>query len=80
MNVDWRLGAEWYESRLVDYDFAINWGNWQYVAGVGNDPREGRLFNPVKQAFDYNKKGEYIKTWVPELRGLDLHTLGRIQM
>ncbi|KAF2430368.1 cryptochrome [Tothia fuscella] len=72
LNVDWRLGAEWYESMLVDYDVANNWGNWQYVAGVGNDPREGRLFNPVKQALDYDKKGEYIKTWVPELRGLEL--------
>lgn len=72
LNVDWRLGAEWYECMLVDYDVANNWGNWQYVAGVGNDPREGRLFNPVKQALDYDKKGDYIKTWVPELRGLDL--------
>jgi deoxyribodipyrimidine photo-lyase len=74
LNVDWRLGAEWYECMLVDYDVANNWGNWQYVAGVGNDPREGRLFNPVKQALDYDKKGEYIKTWVPELRGLELQT------
>jgi deoxyribodipyrimidine photo-lyase len=74
LNVDWRLGAEWYESMLVDYDVANNWGNWQYVAGVGNDPREGRLFNPVKQALDYDKRGEYIKTWVAELRGLDLRT------
>jgi deoxyribodipyrimidine photo-lyase len=72
LNVDWRLGAEWYECMLVDYDVANNWGNWQYVAGVGNDPREGRLFNPVKQALDYDKKGDYIKTWVPELRGLEL--------
>jgi deoxyribodipyrimidine photo-lyase len=72
MNVDWRLGAEWYECMLVDYDSASNWGNWQYVAGVGNDPREGRLFNPVKQALDYDSKGEYIKAWVSELRDVDL--------
>jgi deoxyribodipyrimidine photo-lyase len=72
LDVDWRLGAEWYECMLVDYDVANNWGNWQYVAGVGNDPREGRLFNPVKQALDYDSKGQYIKAWVPELRGVDL--------
>ena len=70
--IDWRLGAEWYESMLIDYDVSSNWGNWQYVAGVGNDPREGRIFNPIKQALDYDPKGEYIKTWIPELRGLDL--------
>jgi deoxyribodipyrimidine photo-lyase len=72
LNIDWRIGAEWYECFLVDYDVASNWGNWQYVAGVGNDPRQGRVFNPVKQALDYDKKGEYIKTWVPELRGIKL--------
>lgn len=72
LNVDWRIGAEWYECFLTDYDCASNWGNWQYVAGVGNDPRQGRVFNPVKQAFDYDPQGEYIKAWVQELRGLKL--------
>jgi len=71
MGVDWRIGAEWYEYWLIDYDVSSNWGNWQYVAGVGNDPRgEQRVFNPIKQALDYDSKGEYIKASVPELRGL----------
>ena len=71
MSIDWRIGAEWYETNLIDYDVSSNWGNWQYVAGVGNDPRgEQRVFNPVKQAFYYDGKGEYVKAWVPELRGL----------
>ncbi|GAM89678.1 hypothetical protein ANO11243_077170 [Dothideomycetidae sp. 11243] len=71
LGIDWRIGAEWYESCLVDYDVSSNWGNWQYVAGVGNDPRgEQRIFNPVKQALDYDAKGEYIATWIPELRAL----------
>ena len=69
LGVDWRIGAEWYETMLIDYDVSSNWGNWQYTAGVGNDPRgEARVFNPVKQAFDYDPKGKYIKAWVPELR------------
>lgn len=72
LNIDWRLGAEWYECMLVDYDAASNWGNWQYVAGVGNDPRQGRMFNPVKQALDYDKRGEYVKAWVPELKGIEV--------
>ncbi|TVY21868.1 putative mitochondrial cryptochrome DASH [Lachnellula arida] len=71
MYIDWRIGAEWYESMLVDYDMSSNWGNWQYLAGVGNDPRgEARIFNPVKQAFEYDPKAEYVKTWIPELKGL----------
>ncbi|CZR51632.1 related to cryptochrome DASH [Phialocephala subalpina] len=71
LKLDWRVGAEWYECMLVDYDLSSNWGNWQYLAGVGNDPRgEARIFNPVKQAFDYDPQGEYVKAWVPETRGL----------
>lgn len=72
LGIDWRVGAEWYEYLLVDYDLASNWGNWQYVAGVGNDPRPGRVFNPVKQALDYDPEGEYIKAWVPELRDVNI--------
>ncbi len=72
LGIDWRIGAEWYESMLVDYDLSNNWGNWQYTAGVGNDPRgEARVFNPVKQAFDYDSEGQYVKNWVEELRQLD---------
>ncbi|KAM3076460.1 hypothetical protein ACMFMG_007274 [Clarireedia jacksonii] len=71
LNLDWRLGAEWYESMLIDHDVSSNWGNWQYVAGVGNDPRRERTFNPVKQAFDYDPKAEYVLTWVDELRGIE---------
>ena len=71
LGIDWRNGAEWYESLLADYDVSNNWGNWQYVAGVGNDPRgEARVFNPVKQAFDYDPNGDYVKNWVVEVRKL----------
>lgn len=73
LGLDWRLGAEWYEHCLADYDVSSNWGNWQYTAGVGNDPREGgggRKFNPVKQANDYDSNADYIKTWLPETKAL----------
>lgn len=72
LDIDWRYGAEWYECMLVDYDVSSNWANWQYVAGVGNDPRgDARIFNPVKQAFDYDKQGDYVRAWVPEVRGFE---------
>lgn len=71
LGIDWRIGAEWYETNLIDYDVNSNWGNWQYVSGVGNDPRgEQRVFNPVKQALDYDPQGAYVRAWVPELRGV----------
>jgi deoxyribodipyrimidine photo-lyase len=64
---DWRRGAAYFEQELIDYDVTSNWGNWAYVAGVGNDPRENRYFNILTQASRYDGKGEYIKHWLPEL-------------
>lgn len=61
--IDWRWGAEWFESLLIDYDVASNWGNWNYLAGVGNDARSDRIFNIAKQAKDYDPQGEYVKLW-----------------
>ncbi|MEL6581777.1 MAG: DASH family cryptochrome [Cyanobacteria bacterium J06621_12] len=70
LGIDWRMGAEWFESRLVDYDVCSNWGNWNYTAGVGNDARGFRYFNIAKQTKDYDPQGEYIKHWLPELASL----------
>lgn len=70
LHYDWRLGAEWFESLLVDYDPSSNYGNWQYVAGVGNDPRASRQFNPIKQGKDYDRDAKYIKAWLPALAKL----------
>ncbi|KAH0613942.1 uncharacterized protein H6S33_005828 [Morchella sextelata] len=81
MKMDWRLGAEWYECMLVDYDTSSNWGNWQYTAGVGNDPRgESRVFNQVKQAHDYDPSGDYIKYWVHEDKVVDFSEDGKISV
>ena len=63
---DWRIGAAWFECTLLDYDVASNWGNWIYVAGVGNDPRQDRVFNTKKQADMYDSQGEYQSLWKNE--------------
>lgn len=70
LGYDWRIGAEFFQSYLIDYDPTSNYGNWAYVAGVGNDPRASRRFNIIKQAKDYDSHGDYVKTWLPALRGL----------
>ncbi len=67
LKLDWRLGAAWFESMLVDYDPCSNYGNWNYVAGIGNDPRENRYFNILTQAKRYDVKGKYVKNWLPAL-------------
>jgi len=70
LKVRWRKGAALYEENLIDYNPASNWGNWAYIAGVGNDPRENRYFNVLKQAYDYDPQGRYVKLWIPELESL----------
>ncbi|KAM1313107.1 hypothetical protein ACFX2F_017177 [Malus domestica] len=70
MGIDWRMGAEWFETCLLDYDPCSNYGNWTYGAGVGNDPREDRYFSIPKQAQNYDPDGEYVAYWLPQLRSL----------
>jgi len=68
--VNWQMGAEYFESLLLDYDPCSNWGNWNYIAGVGSDPRENRYFNILAQAKRYDAKGKYVKLWLPALKNL----------
>ncbi|WP_087937978.1 DASH family cryptochrome [Algoriphagus faecimaris] len=67
LGIDWTWGASYFESQLIDYDVCSNWGNWMYVGGVGNDPRENRYFNILRQAKNYDKNGDYVRLWVPEI-------------
>ena len=64
LNMDWRIGAAYFEEQLIDYDVCSNWGNWAYLAGVGNDPRGHRYFNIEKQAADYDKKKLFRNLWL----------------
>lgn len=66
LRVNWQMGAEYFESVLIDYDVCSNWGNWNYVAGVGSDPREDRYFNMETQAKRYDPNGDYVRHWLPE--------------
>jgi deoxyribodipyrimidine photo-lyase len=70
LKINWLWGAMYFESKLIDYDVCSNYGNWTYIAGVGNDPRENRYFNIISQAKRYDQKGEYVKYWLPELSQL----------
>ena len=64
LNMDWRIGAAYFEQQLIDYDVCSNWGNWAYLAGVGNDPRGHRYFNIEKQATDYDKNKAFRTLWL----------------
>ncbi len=76
--VDWRWGEKWFMQNLLDGDIAPNNGGWQWTAGTGTDAAPYfRIFNPVLQSAKFDPNGEYIRKWVPELRGLStekIHT------
>ncbi|MDN4165485.1 DASH family cryptochrome [Cytophagales bacterium LB-30] len=64
LGIDWRLGASYFEKMLIDYDVASNWGNWAYLAGVGNDPRPNRYFSPASQGERYDPEGNHQRLWL----------------
>jgi deoxyribodipyrimidine photo-lyase len=79
LHIDWRWGEKYFAQKLVDYDPAVNNGNWQWAASTGCDAQPYfRIFNPWKQQEKFDPYGEYIKTWIPELKSLapkDIHNL-----
>lgn len=60
---DWRIGASYFEEMLIDYDVHSNYGNWMYLAGVGNDTRS-RTFNAEKQAEQYDADKKFRNLWL----------------
>ncbi|MFB6181880.1 MAG: deoxyribodipyrimidine photo-lyase [Candidatus Magasanikbacteria bacterium] len=72
LRIDWRWGEKYFASKLVDYDPAVNNGNWQWAASTGCDSQPYfRIFNPWTQQEDYDQKAEYIKKWIPELKDIE---------
>jgi len=69
--LDWRLGAAHFARMLVDADVANNVGNWQWIAGTGNDTRPNRVLNPLRQARRFDPDGDYVRRHVEELADVD---------
>jgi deoxyribodipyrimidine photo-lyase len=70
LGIDWRHGYRHFGQLLADGDVASNAGNWQWVAGTGNNPRPGRVLNPLRQAARFDPRGDYVRRYVPELASL----------
>lgn len=68
--IDWREGERWFWDCLVDADYGNNAVNWQWVAGTGIDSNMfGRIMAPLSQSEKFDA-GDYIREWVPELKGV----------
>ena len=70
--IDWRVGASYFESMLIDYDVHSNYGNWIYNSGVGNDPIKDRKFNPQIQAERYDPRKTFQNLWLNKQYEIDL--------
>jgi len=69
--IDWKEGEKYFKNCLLDYSLASNVGGWQWVAGCGADAAPYfRIFNPILQGEKFDKEGEYVRKWVPELKDL----------
>jgi deoxyribodipyrimidine photo-lyase len=67
--MDWRKGEAFFAQHLMDYELSSNNGGWQWASSTGTDAAPYfRIFNPVLQSKKFDENGEYIKSYVPELR------------
>ena len=67
--INWKEGEKYFRNCLLDYSQASNVAGWQWVAGCGADAAPYfRIFNPILQGEKFDKEGEYVKKWVPELK------------
>lgn len=81
LHIDWRMGEKYFAQNLVDYDPAVNNGNWQWVASTGADAQPYfRIFNPWLQQKKFDPQCEYIKKWVPELKDVSPKVIHRWQV
>ena len=72
LHVEWTHGARHFMQHLVDADLASNQHGWQWTAGTGTDPAPYfRIFNPITQGRKFDPDGDYVRRWVPELRGVE---------
>lgn len=76
LHINWLWGEKYFAQQLVDYDPAVNNGNWQWIASTGCDAQPYfRIFNPWLQQKKFDPECEYIKTWVPELKNVDVNII-----
>lgn len=80
LHIDWRWGERFFAQHLVDYDPAVNNGNWQWAASTGCDAQPYfRIFNPWRQQERFDPDAEYIKKWLSELESLDAKTIHKLE-
>ena len=68
LKLDWRMGAEYFENLLINYDPCSVWGFWNYIAGISSDDKDGVEVNCLRESLKYDPDGEFVKKWIPALK------------
>jgi deoxyribodipyrimidine photo-lyase len=72
LGIDWRWGERYFALHLNDFELASNNGGWQWASSSGCDAQPYfRIFNPVTQSEKFDRKGDFIRHWLPQLARLD---------
>lgn len=72
LHINWLWGEKYFAENLIDYDPAVNNGNWQWVASTGADSQPYfRIFNPWIQQKKFDPDCAYIKKWIPKLQDVE---------
>ncbi len=80
LHIDWRWGEKYFAQHLVDYDPAVNNGNWQWAASTGCDAQPYfRIFNPWLQQKRHDPQCRYVKTWVPEIKNIPDNNIHKLE-
>jgi deoxyribodipyrimidine photo-lyase len=76
LHLPWQWGARHFMQHLLDGDLASNQHGWQWTAGTGTDAAPYfRVFNPAAQSERFDRDGDYLRHWVPELADLPAKTI-----
>ena len=71
LRINWTEGEKHFRNCLLDFNKANNVAQWQWVAGCGADAAPYfRIFNPILQGEKFDKEGNYVKKWIPELKNI----------
>jgi len=80
LHIDWKMGERYFAEKLVDYDLAVNNGNWQWSASTGCDAQLWfRIFNPWLQQKKFDPNCTYVKQWIPELQDLSSEKIHKLE-
>ena len=68
--LDWRKPGEHLARQFTDYEPGIHWPQIQMQSGT-TGINTARIYNPIKQGYDQDPRGHFVRRWIPELAQIE---------